>query len=121
MAIASNGDHKSKLLEEFCRNVRGRYEAMDTHDNKTQKRCIENMIRIIRELDTMPPQGRAALTQFLDSEELGLRVMAASYLLSVMPEKVLPILQDVEDNCYGDEAIDATTALCKYKWGDWQV
>ncbi len=121
MAKTSDMDRQKKLLDDFVRSVLRRYAAMDTHDNKTQRACIENMIRITKELDAMPPEGRTALTKLFEHEELGVRVMAASYLLNVMPEKALPFLQEVEDNCYGDEAIDATTALFMYRAGDWDV
>ncbi|QXX76384.1 hypothetical protein MHY1_03224 [Methylovirgula sp. HY1] len=121
MTNLSDADCQKTLLDDFVRSVLRRYAAMDTHDNKTQRACIENMIRITRELDAMPPDGRAALTKLFEHEELGVRVMAAAYLLNVMPEKVLPFLQEVQDNCYGDEAIDATTALFIYRAGDWDV
>jgi hypothetical protein len=121
MTKTSDMGRQKKLLDDFVRSALRRYEAMDTRDNKIQKRCIEDMIRIIKELDTMPPEGRAALTKLLNHEELGVRVTAASYLLSVMPEKVLPFLQEVSDTCYGDAAIDATTALFMYRAGDWKV
>ena len=69
----------------------------------------------------MPPDGRSALTKLFDHEELGVRVMAAAYLLNVMPTKVLPFLQEVSDTCYGDAAIDATTAVFMYRAGDWKA
>lgn len=121
MTSKSDMSRQKKLLDDFVHSALRRYAAMDTHDNRTQRACIENMIRIIRELDAMQPEGRAALTKLLGSDELAVRVTAASYLLNVMPETVLPILKDIQDNCYGDAAIDATTALFMYRAGDWDV
>ena len=106
------------LLDEFAHYVLRRYEAKDTHNNKIQKACIENLIRIRKELDALPLEGRTALTKLFGHKELGVRVMDAVYLLSTMPEKMIPMLQEIEENCYGDEAIDALTALSMYKTGD---
>lgn len=121
MTNASDESRKEQLLEEFRQNVFGRYQAQDLLDRKFEIACIKNMLRIMDELDSILPEGRAALARFLDSDELEVRGMAAAYLLNIMPEKALPILRDIDDHCYGDVAIDAMTALSKYKWGDWKI
>lgn len=121
MEQASSAVRESELINQFVAAALRRFKAMDTHDNKTQRACIESMIRIIKELDTRPPEGRAVLTKLFAHEELGVRVTAAVYLLNVMPERIIPFLQEVEDTCYGDAAIDATTALFMYRAGDWKI
>jgi len=121
MADPLSSDRQTKLLADFVTSVLRRYEAMDDYDNKTQRRCLENMIRIIKELDTIAPEGRTALTKLFDHDEIGVRVMAASYLLNVIPETALPFLEALHQSCYGDEGIDAMTAIFKYKAGDWRI
>jgi Domain of unknown function (DUF2019) len=121
MIDASDSARQQKLLDEFAHFVLKRYAAMDTYDNKTQKICIENLLRITKELDATPPDYRTALTKLFEHEELGVRVMAAAYLLNVMPAKVIPFLEKIHETCYGDVAIDITTALFMYKAGDWKV
>lgn len=50
--------------------------------------------------------GRAVLAKLLDHPDDGVRASAGAYLLIVglMPERVLPVLHEIEDKGLGDSA-----------------
>jgi len=63
-------------------------------DGKTE--CARVMYNIANALDAIG-SGRAALAVLLDDLDTGVRVSAGVYLIEVMPERIVPILREVEE------------------------
>ena len=68
-------------------------------------KIVRLMDEIAKTLDAIGP-GRAALAGLLDHSDDRVRASAGAYLLSVglMPERVLPVLHQIEDKGLGDSA-----------------
>jgi hypothetical protein len=51
--------------------------------------------RVVNHLDLYGPQGREALLPLLEDPEWNIRATAAAYLLKIMPQRALDVLQSV--------------------------
>jgi hypothetical protein len=79
------------LHDEFC----------DTADGETK--VVRLMDAIVKALDTIG-SGRAALAVLLDRTDLGVRALAGAYLIDLLPERVCPILRQIEETARGRSA-----------------
>jgi hypothetical protein len=61
------------------------------------------MDAIIKTLDTIG-SGRVALAALLDHADPGVRALAGAYLIDLMPERVGPILRQIEEKAGGRSA-----------------
>jgi hypothetical protein len=66
----------------------------DVEDGETKVVCL--MDGIVKALDRIG-SGRAALAVLLDHADPGVRALAGVYLIDLMPERVGPILRQIEE------------------------
>ena len=87
---------------EFAARLEGALKD-ELQDIDGANKLVTLMDEITKTLDTTGP-GRAALAGFLDHPDDRVRSSAGAYLLSVglMPERVLPVLHEIEDKGLGD-------------------
>lgn len=79
----------------------------DVADGETK--VVDLMDEIVKALDTIGA-GRAALAVLLDHPEPGVRSSAGAYLIDLMPQRVIPILHQIE------ERRDASSASFRAHW-----
>ena len=75
-------------------------ELLDTM-GKTE--VVRSMRTIVTALDEIDP-GRAALVTLLSDPDAGVRAFAGAYLIKLMPERVVPILRDIEEQQQANSA-----------------
>ena len=82
-------------------------EIRDIADGETK--VVHLMDEIVKALNAIG-SGRAALAVLLDHPDAGVRALAGFYLIDLMPERVVPILRQIE------EKRDASSALFRAHW-----
>jgi hypothetical protein len=82
-------------------------EIRDIADGETK--VVHLMDEIVKALNAIG-SGRAALAVLLDHRDAGVRALAGFYLIDLMPERVVPILRQIE------EKKDASSALFRAHW-----
>lgn len=65
-------------------------------DTDGQNQVVDLMNAIAAKLDALQ-SGRAALAGLLDHADAGIRASAGAYLIDLMPDRVLPILREIEE------------------------
>ena len=65
-------------------------------DTTGENQVVSLMHDIVHELDAIDP-GRTALVPLLDDPDPGVRAYAGAYLIKLMPDRVVPILRDIEE------------------------
>lgn len=65
-------------------------------DTEGETKVVRLMYAIVNALDEIDP-GRADLATLLDDHDAGVRAYAGAYLIKLMPERVIPILRDIEE------------------------
>jgi hypothetical protein len=77
------------------------------HDEFSNPHAVTKIVRLVdatvKALHTIG-SGRAALVAFLDHPDPGVRALAGAYLLDLMPERVVPILRQIEAKADGSSA-----------------
>jgi hypothetical protein len=68
-------------------------EFRDIADGETK--VVRLVDEIVRALNAISP-GRVRLAELLDHPDAGVRALAGAYLIDLMPERVIPILRQVE-------------------------
>jgi hypothetical protein len=79
----------------------------DIADGETK--VVHLMDEIVKALNAIG-SGRAALAVLLDHPDAGVRALAGAYLIDLMPERVIPILRQIEG------MRDASSALFRARW-----
>ena len=96
-AAAAPNEQTTSLVRcfEFAAKIRNTLsdEWLDT-DGVNQ--LVDLMDAIVSQLDSAS-SGRASLIPLLDHADPGIRASAGAYLINLMPDRVLPILQKVEE------------------------
>ena len=94
--VSDPDERTKKLLAAFVFCVKSACAANDEgQDIDTYNFGIRQLSKVGRALEAMSPSRFDALTQFLDSPDNQLRGFAAVWLKDDMPERVLPILKEV--------------------------
>jgi len=75
-------------------------ELLDT-DGETK--VAHSMHAIVKALDEMT-SGRIALAELLDHLDPGVRASAGAYLIDMMPDRVVPVLRQIEKSNEGSSA-----------------
>lgn len=65
-------------------------------DTKAETKIVRLMRMIVDALDEIDPR-RVTLTTLLNDPDAGVRAYAGAYLIKLMPERVIPILRDIEE------------------------
>jgi Domain of unknown function (DUF2019) len=89
-------------------------ELGDTAGETRVNRLVYDIVQV---LDTLDPD-RTALTALLDHPDAGVRGAAAAFLLAMMPERVIPILRDIEEKQRGSSpGFSASFTLARWEYG----
>lgn len=75
-------------------------ELLDT-DGETK--VAHSMHAIVKALDEMT-SGRVALAELLDHPDPSVRASAGAYLIDMMPDRVVPVLRQIEESNEGSSA-----------------
>ncbi len=75
-------------------------ELLDT-DGETK--VLRLMDAIVLALDATPP-GRSALTALFEHPDAGVRASAGAYLIDLMPDRVVPLLKEIDERSDGSSA-----------------
>lgn len=65
-------------------------------DTKGETKVVSSMDEIVGQLEAIDP-GKAAFIPLLDDPDPGVRAHAGAYLIKLMPDRVIPILRDIEE------------------------
>jgi hypothetical protein len=72
-------------------------------DADSETKVLRLMDAIVQAFDKIG-SGRAALAVLLNHPDAGVRVSAATYLIDLMPERVVPILREIDEKNGGNSA-----------------
>jgi hypothetical protein len=96
-ATTDPDERTTKLLKAFALSAKTTYWAFDAMtDNETGKEAMIQTHKILAALDAIPPGRRSALTTLLDDPDVNIRCVAAIHLQKIMPERVNPILRQID-------------------------
>lgn len=91
-------ERATQLLAAFQFVVKEACEAMDgSQDTETYNVGVRQLGVVSDALRAIPPNRFAALAQFLDSPDIELRGFAAVWLRNLWPERILPILKEINE------------------------
>lgn len=97
-AVTDPDARTAELVAAFEFTAKAQYEAFDVlGDEETGNAAIAQSHAISKALDAIPPGRRAALAALLDSPDDGVLVKAAVHLKKLMPERVDPILREIDE------------------------
>lgn len=90
-------------------------------DTRGQFAVVSLMTDIVHQLDEIEP-GRIVLLPLLDDPNVGVRAYAGHYLITLIPDRVVPILRDIEKNEDANGAhFTAWIALTGWEYGGKQA
>jgi hypothetical protein len=75
-------------------------ELLDTDGEHEVWRLMDTIVRILDRIS----RGRAALDALLDNPSAGVRVAAGAYLIDLDPQRVIPILREIDEKGRGKSA-----------------
>jgi hypothetical protein len=75
-------------------------ELLDTDGEAKVWRLMDAIVQALDKIGS----GRAALAVLLDHSDAGLRAAAGAYLIDLMPERVVPILREIDEKGGGVSA-----------------
>lgn len=87
------------LIERFKRAAIVTDFGYEDKDDAMQCAGIDALHRAVGGLDAIGPQARLALVPLLDDPNWGIRVFAAGYLVKLIPERALMVLNDIRARC----------------------
>jgi hypothetical protein len=101
---ATEDERKASLVRGFEFGARLRHALHDELlDTDGETKVAHSMHAIVNALDEMT-SGRAALAELLDHSDSGVRASAGAYLIDVMPDRVVPVLRQIEESNEGSSA-----------------
>jgi hypothetical protein len=96
MATSDPDERTAKLLKAYELAAKTRYWAYDAlGDIEAGNAAAIQEGDILKALDAIPPGRLSALAALLDNADIGVRVEAAAELKGVMPERVIPMLRQI--------------------------
>jgi hypothetical protein len=110
----------TNLIEAFRQSTIDYYSECENQNFKKQKILISHTNKIIDALDSLGAEGRFALIPLLDDTDQGIRVVAAAYLLKVIPERAIAVLKEIEKGPTIFPRLDAGDFLDSYANGKWR-
>jgi hypothetical protein len=88
-------------------------ELLDTNG---EAKVYRRLLAIFKALDTTSV-GQVALAPLLDHPDVGVRVLAAAYLIDLMPDRVVPMLREIDKNAGGrSPGFTAHFALLRWQY-----
>ena len=110
--------HANALAVEFQKGAKLYFEGRQNYNTRKQKKGLDIIIRTVKALDALGSGHRSALVPLLDTNDVEVRIMAAVYSLKIVPERALPILQDIDSNGSGPTSMYAMIMLSAYNNGE---
>jgi hypothetical protein len=107
-ALASERERISALLRGFERAAMLEAICGDLVDLEGMKQIDRAMDDIVVELSAISP-GRTLLVPLLEHDNVRIRVFAGRYLIDLMPDRVIPILEKINKD--GDGSSDGFSAF----------
>ncbi len=107
-----------KLVAEFQGASKLYFEGREKYNTRKQGRGLDIIIRVVKALDALGSGYRAALIPLLDSEDVEIRVMAANYLIKIIPERALALMREIDKKGSGSTSMFAMTMLFAYERGE---
>jgi hypothetical protein len=119
--MATKGSHQNiqDLIEEIKQSTKAYYSACDDENFRKQKAEVDHANKIIDALDSFGVEGRLALTPLLDDADQGIRVVAAAFLLKVIPDRAIAVLEAIRKGPTYFPRIDAGRFIDSYVAGKW--
>ena len=104
LATLLKGANPASAQERLASLVNGvRFGARLAHtlhdelgDTASETKVVHLMHDIVGQLEAIDP-GKGALIPLLDDPDPGVRAYAGAYLIKLMPDRVIPILRDIEE------------------------
>lgn len=107
------------LIENFKQSAIAYYSACDDENFRKQKVEVEDGNKIVEALDAFGVEGRLALIPLLDVADQAIRVVAAAFLLKVIPDRATAVLEEIRKGPTYFPRIDAGDFLESYAEGKW--
>jgi hypothetical protein len=101
----------NKLVTQFQAASKLYFEGRNTFNTRKQSRALKKILSSLRELDAAGSGQRPALLPLLDSDDVEVAVMAASYLVKLAPEHSRTLLRWVDKHGDAMTSMWAMTAL----------
>ncbi len=119
--MTKKGPHQKieDLVEKYKRSTQAYYSACDDDNFAKQKTMGLRVNKIVQELDSIGVDGRLALIPLLDDADQGIRTFAAADLLKIMPERAIPVLEEIRNGLTYFPRYDAGKFLDSYAAGKW--
>lgn len=117
MAPTKENPLLSFMSSKFQRAAIVAHYGYEDEDTAMQSAGIRAAKRAIEVLDAIGPEGRLALAPLLESADWGVRVFAAGYLVKVMPERALAILEEIRAKCPTQARMTASRMLRRHQAG----
>jgi len=96
MATSDPDERTAKLLKTYELSVKTKFWAYAAlGDIEAGNAAAMQTEAVVKALDAIPPGRRSALAALLDNPDVGVRVDAAADLKDVMPDRVIPILRQI--------------------------
>jgi hypothetical protein len=120
--MAKKGEQQAllDLVEKFKQSAIDYYTACNCENFPKQKVVIARTNKIIDSLDSVGDEGRLALAPLLNDADQGTRVLAAAYLLKIIPNQAMAVLNEVEKGLTFFPRIDAGRFLESFAKGKWR-
>lgn len=115
VSIASN-DCAAPLIRGFEFGAKLAHALHDELlDTDGENKVLRLMDSIVLALNAIPP-GRSALTALFERPNAGVRASAGAYLIDLMPDRVVPLLKEIDEKSNGNSAsFTAHWALLAWK------
>jgi hypothetical protein len=105
------------VVEQFKRGAIVAHFGYEDEDRAMQRVGLKSAHRAVQILDTEGDDGRLALVPLLEDPDWGIRVLAAGYLVKVIPERALAVLQEIDEQCPTRARMTASHMLWDHKHG----
>lgn len=105
------------LAERFKRSAMATNFGYIDKDKALQLAGLRALGRTVRDIDLFGPDARRALVPLLEDEDFSTRAFAAGYLIKMLPDRALAVLQAVEASGPSEVRITAGSILRDHRLG----
>jgi hypothetical protein len=109
------------MVQKFERAAIVAHFGYEDEDSAMQSAGIQAAKKAVKVLDAIGSEGRLALVPLLENSDWGVRVFAAGYLVKVIPERALAVLQDIRAKCPTQARMTASRMLRRYEAGGFDM
>lgn len=107
------------LVERFKRAAMATNFGYQSEDKALQLAGLRAVDRAAKWIDAFGPEARLALVPLLEEPDLSIRVFAAGYLVKIMPQRALAVLEDIR--LRGPTEVRMTAASMLRRHGDGEL